>query len=144
MGTHIISQNVGWTPWSRLYLSVGFDYVLSNLKTPAADLTQAVQYGQNDYWTLNFSSGIVLDSKTDLNLGYFFYQSDNYQDNSLDGVPLGASATEHGVTAMIVRRINKNLRLNLRYAYYNYDDILSGGHNNFEAHVVSSSLQYRF
>lgn len=142
--SHILGENVGWTPWSRLGLQVGFNYVLSDTETPTADLTQAILNAQNNYWTVNFNASVVLDDKTDLNLGYFYYQSDNYQDNSLAGLPLGASADEHGITAMLTRRISENLRVNLKYGFYRYDDVLSGGNNNYEAHVFYTSLQYRF
>ena len=98
----------------------------------------------NNYWTLNFNSTLVLDQKTDLNVGYFYYQSNNYWDRSLDGLPLGAEAQEHGVTALLTRRLRPNLRLNLRYAFFTYEDVLSGGHNDYDAHVLFSSLQYRF
>jgi len=135
---------VSWAPWSRLYLQVGFNYVLSDTRTPTSDYTQALLNAQNNYWTLNFSSGFVLNEKTDLNLGYFFYQADNYQDNSAFGLPLGAAAEEHGITAGLVRRISKNLRLTLKYAYYHYEDGTFGGNQDYYAHMLYSSLRYRF
>jgi hypothetical protein len=144
MQSQILAQDVSWAPWSRLYLQVGFNYVLSDTKTPTSDYTQAILNSQNNYWTLNFSSGFVLNEKTDLNLGYFFYQADNYQDNSAFGLPLGAAAEENGITATLVRRISKNLRLTLKYAYYNYEDGTFGGNQNFYAHMIYSSLRYRF
>ena len=144
MTSHIIAQDISWSPWSRLYLQAGFNYVLSETETPASDYTQAILDAQNNYWTLNFSSGLVLDDKTDLNVGYFYYQADNYQDNSAFGLPLGAAGQEHGVTATLVRRISKNLRLTCKYGYYQYDDGTYGGNRDYDAHVVYSSLQYRF
>src|SRR5262249_20860157 len=103
MTSHILAQDVSWTPWSRLYLQAGFNYFLSETKTPTSDYTQAILNAQNNYWTLNFSSGFVLNDKTDLNLGYFYYQADNFEDNSSVGLPLGAGAEEHGVTATLLR-----------------------------------------
>lgn len=144
MTSHIIAQNISWSPWSRLYLQVGFNYVLSKTETPASDFTQAILDAQNNYWTLNFSSGLVLDDKTDLNLGYFYYQADNYRDNSSVAVPYGAGAEEHGITATLVRRLTKNLRLTLKYGYFHYDDVTSGGNKNYQAHMLFSGLQYRF
>jgi hypothetical protein len=144
MTSHILAEDVSWAPWSRLYLQVGFNYVLSETKTPASDFTQAILNAQNNYWTLNFSSGLVLDDKTDLNLGYFYYRADNYQDNSTVGLPLGAGAEEHGVNATLSRRLTKNLRLSLRYGYYHYDDETFGGHQDYFAHVIYTSLRYRF
>jgi len=144
MTSHILSADAGWIPWSRLSLQAGFDYVLSETKTPASDATTAILNAQNNYWTVNFSSSLVLDDKTDLNLDYFYYQADDYQNNSDVGLPLGTGAREHGVTATLTRRINPHLRVNLKYSYYNYQDALTGGNSNFEGHLIFASLQYRF
>jgi hypothetical protein len=144
MVSHILSQNVSWAPWSRLYLQAGFNYVLSDTKTPAADFTQAVLDAQNNYWTLNFNAGFVLDNKTDLNLGYSYYRADNYEDNSPFGVPYGAGAEQHGVSVSLGRWLTPKMRLTVRYGYYNYRDETFGGNYNYDAHVVSSSIQYRF
>lgn len=144
LNSHIIAQNATWTPWSRLSLQAGFNYVLSTTHTPATDYTQAVLDAQNNYWTLNFNSTLVLDDKTDLNLGYFYYRADDYQDNSVIGVPLGAGAEEHGATAMISRRLTPHVRANLKYGYFRYTDQLSGGHDDSEAHLIYASMQYRF
>jgi hypothetical protein len=142
--SHILAQDVSWTPWSRLYLQAGFNYVLSETKTPASDYTQAILPAQNDYWTLNFTSGLVLDDRTDLKVSYFYYQADNYQNNSLYGVPYGAGEEQHSITATLTRRITKNIRWALKYGYSHYTDQTFGGHRDFDAHLVYSSLQYRF
>ena len=144
MTSHIIGQDVSWSPWSRLYLQAGFNYVLSETKTPASDVTQAILAAQNNYWTLNFNSGLVLDNKTDLKLGFFYYRSDDYTDNSAAGVPYGAGAEEYGVTATLVRRITDHIRVTLKYGFSQYTDAAFGGHQDFCAHLVYSSLQYRF
>ena len=144
MTSHIFAQNVSWAPLSRIYFQVGFNYVLSETETPTSDSTQAILDAQNNYWTLNFNSGLVLDNKTDLNLGYTYYSADNYTDNSIDGLPLGSGAEEHGITATIVRRISERVRVSVRYGYYHSEDELYGGNNDYDAHVLFSSLQYRF
>lgn len=144
MTSHIIGANLNWVPLSRLGLQFGANYVFSETATPASDVTRAILDSQNNYWTLNANASVVLDQKTDLNLGYFYYRSDNFQNNALEGLPLGAEASEHGVTALLTRRLRPNLRLNLRYAFFNYDDVLSGHHNDYQAHALFSSLQYRF
>lgn len=144
MQSHIIGQDVSWVPWSRLSLQAGFNYVLSKTKTPASDATAAILNAQNNYWTVNFSSSFVVDDKTTFNVNYFYYQADDYQDDSGAGVPLGAGSYEHGVTAMLTRQINPHLRFNLKYGYYNYADALTGGNGNFQAHLIFASMQYRF
>ena len=143
MHSHIIGQNASWTPLNWLGLQAGFNYVLSTTETPASSYTQSVLNSQNNYWTVNFNSSFVLDDKTDLDVGYFYYYANDYQ-NPADGLALGAGGKEHSVTATLVRRITKNLRLNLKYAYTHYDDMTSDGHYSYDAHLIYSSLQYRF
>jgi len=144
MRSHIFAQDVSWTPWSRLNLQAGLNYVWSTTTTPASDYTQAVLDAQNNYWTVNFSSTFVVDDKTDLNLGYLYYRADNYEDNSSFGVPYGAGAEEHSVSAGITRRIRNNIRLFLRYGYHHYADETFGGNADYHAHVVSCTVRYLF
>jgi hypothetical protein len=149
MTSHIFAQNVSYVPWSRLSLQAGFNYVVSETEAGSSAVrratgTRALLNAENNYWTFNFNSTLVLDNKTDLNLGYFYYESNNYHDNSIDGLPLGAESSEHGVTALLTRRLTENLRLKMRYAFFHSEDVLSGGNNDFDAHVLFTSLQYRF
>ena len=144
MTSHIIAQDVNWSPWSRLYLQAGFNYVLSETKTPASDVTAAILAAQNNYWTLNCTSGLVVDNKTDLKVGLFYYRADDHTDNSVAGVPYGAGAEEYGVTATIVRRLTDHIRVSLKYGFSQYNDGAFGGHQDFCSHLVYSSLQYRF
>lgn len=146
MRTHNLGMNASWTPLNRLSLQAGFNYVISKTKTPAsaeAAATQAILDAQNNYWTVNFDSDLVLDQKTDLNIGYFYYRADDYQP-PVDGVPFGAGAEEHSVTATLTRRITNNLRWSLKYAFTHYDDSASAGQFSYDAHLIYSSLQYRF
>ena len=144
MYTQSIGQNVNWTPLDWLGLQTGFNYVLSTTKTPASDYTQAVLDAQNNYWTVNFNSDFVLSDKTDLNIGYFYYRAADSQNQIVGGLPLGTDADEHSVTATLVHRIGRNLRLNLKYAFTHYEDSASAGNFNYDAHVIFASLQYRF
>ncbi|HOX55557.1 MAG TPA: hypothetical protein P5205_05855 [Candidatus Paceibacterota bacterium] len=144
MTSHIIAQDITWTPWSRLYLQAGLNYVWSETKTPASDYTEAIVNAQNNYWTLTLASGLVLDDKTDLRISYLYYRADNYDNLELDGVSYGAGAEEHSVTATLTRRIGKHIRWNLRYGFSHYTDALYGENRDFDAHLVYTSLQYRF
>ncbi len=143
MATHNFGQNASWTPLNWLCLQAGFNYVISETETPASAATESILNAQNNYWTVNFNSSFVLDEKTDLNLGYFYYRADDYQP-PVDGVPFGAGAEEHSLTATLTRRITKNLRWNLKYAFTHYEDSASAGNFNYNAHIIYTSLQYRF
>jgi hypothetical protein len=142
--SHIIGQDASWTPWSRLYLQAGVNYVLSQTKTPGLNDYQAILPAQNDYWTVNATSGLVLDDKTDLKLSFFYYLADDYQNNSLDGVPYGSGQETYAITAMLTRWISKNIRWSLKYGFSHSESDTFGGHQNFDAHLLYSSLQYRF
>jgi len=145
MHSHILGQNLSWTPLNWLSLQAGANYVISETRTPASDYTQAILNSQNNYWTINFNTDFVLDDKTDLNLGYYYYRAADGQ-NSIgsNGLPLGTDTLENSVTATLTRRITKNLRWNLRYAFTRYEDLASAGGYNFDAHILFTSMQYRF
>ena len=144
MISHVIAQDVSWVPWSRLSLQAGFNYVLSTTKTPASDATAAILNAQNNYWTVNFSSGLVLDDKTDLNLNYFYYQADDYRTTPSSASHWAPARVNTASRPRSPGASTRILRLNLKYGYYNYKDALVGGTGNFEAQMVSASLQYRF
>lgn len=144
MTSHIIAGDASWSPWSRLSLTAGINYVLSETKTPASDYTQAILNAQNNYWTVNFSSDFVVDDKTDLNVSYYYYRADDYNNYAAVGLPYGAGTEEHAVTAEIVKRLTENLRLSLKYGFYHYTDETSGGNNDFDSHLILATMQYRF
>jgi hypothetical protein len=147
---HMITESINWNPLARLYLQADFSYVLDQTDTPASSIdlipntSPTVLNFQNDYWTVSASVGYLLNDKTDLHVGYSYYHANDFVDNALVAVPYGMGATEQTVTANIGRQLTKRVRLLLQYTYYNYDDVTSGGHNNYEAHSIFSSLHFRF
>ncbi len=143
MTSHIGSGSVSWTPWARLYLQGSLSYVFDRTETPATALA-AIQNAENDYWTAQTTLGVMCDNKTDLELQYVFYRADNYADNAAEGLPLGAGAEEHGVTAGLVRRLSPRMQLSLRYGYFTSRDELYGGQRDYDVHLVYSTLRYRF
>jgi hypothetical protein len=99
---------------------------------------------RNDYWTVTSSFGYIIDDRTDFYADYSFYCANDYFKNAVVAVPYGLGATEHAASATLTRQLTKNMRLLLRYGYFNYRDELSGGHNNYQAHSLYSGLQVRF
>jgi hypothetical protein len=79
-----------------------------------------------------------------LQLQYTYYRANDFQDNSAFGLPYGADAREHGVTATIIRRINERMRVTLKYGFFDGQDYTAGQHNDYRAHLIYSSLHYRF
>jgi len=142
--SHIISGNVSWTPLSRLYLQAGVNYVTDETDTPAQELTQSVAGSENNYWTAHCGAGFVLDDKTDLTAEYHYYRADNHVDDSAFGLPYGAGLEEHGVTASVVRRLSRRVQVSLKYGFFTSHDETSGGNNDFDSHLLYSTVQYRF
>jgi hypothetical protein len=147
---HVISESLTWNPLPRFYLQANASYVLNQTETPANDIELIPGQGptvvnfRNDYWTVTSGIGYIIDDKTNLYADYSFYCANDYFKNALVAVPYGLGATEHTVSATVTRQLNKNMRLLFRYGYFDYTDVTSGGHNNYRAHSLYSSLQIRF
>jgi hypothetical protein len=142
--SHIAGASLSWVPLARLYLQGNLNYVFDRTETPVSDITSAVLDARNDYWTASLVAGLALDNKTDLTGSYFFYRADNYVDNSAVGLPFDSGDEEHGFSAAISHQLSSRVRCSLRYAYFTSNDFTAGGRRDFDAHLIQSSLQYRF
>ncbi len=147
---HVISESLNWNPLPRFFLQANFSYVLNQTDTPANDINLDPQTSptvvnfRNDYWTVTSGIGYVIDDKTDFFADYYFYCANDYLKNAVVAMPYGMGATESTISATVTRKLSKNTRLLLKYGYSNYRDVTSGGHNNYQAHSLFSSLQIRF
>ncbi len=147
---HVITESITWNPLTRLYLQVDVAYVLNQTDTPANNInlipntSPTVVNFRNDYWTVTSGAGYVIDDKTDFHTDFSFYCANDYFKNAGVAVPYGLGATEYTASASITRQLTKQMRLLLRYGYFDYRDVTSGGHNNYQAHSIYSGLQYRF
>jgi predicted porin len=129
-----------------MYLQASGSYTLDQLFSPADNLVpDRIQVSKNDYYTASGTIGFALTPKMDLTATYSYYLADNYNPGIfLTGLPLGASLEQHTVGASVVYRFSKRMQLTTRYAYLTSSDESSGGNNDFQAHLVSSTLRFRF
>ena len=147
---HVITESINWNPLARLYLQGDLSYVLNQTETPASSIdlfpntSPTVVNFRNDYWTLTLGGGYIINDKTDLHAQYTFYRANDYFKNSGVALPYGMGATEHTASATLTRQLNPQVRLLLSYTYFDYSDETFGGHNNYRAHSIFSSLQFRF
>lgn len=147
---HVISEAITWSPLARFFLQTNFSYVFNQTDTPANNIELVPGGGatvvnfRNDYWTVTSGAGYIIDDKTNLYTDFSFYCANDYFKNAGVAVPYGLGATEYTASASITRQLTKQMRLLLRYGYFNYRDVTYGGHNNYEAHSVYSGLQFRF
>lgn len=145
---HIVSQNLTWVPWSRLFLQGSFSYALDATTTPASTITGTaaglVSDARNDYWQATAAVTFVVDDKTDLQASYFYYRANNFINNSGLSTPYGTSANDHTVNVGITRNFSKTVRGSLSYGYFRHRDETSGGLDSYDAHLVFSTITYRF
>lgn len=147
ISSHIISETITWTPVPRWYLQGSVNYVIDQTDTPASTpfgATNVVLNFANNYWTGSALSGYALTEKTDLEAQYFYYKSDNFSDNSQFGMPYGAAAEEQIISGGFTQRLRPNLRWSLKYAYFNSRDITSGRNEDYDGHLVYTSMRYLF
>lgn len=148
MMVHIVSESITWTPLARLYLQANVNYAWNRTETPASDATGAganmVTESRNDYWNFNQIVGWALAEKTDLQLQYSHYRASDFMDNSSSSTPYGAGVEENSVTATLKHDLSSGMQVALKYGFYMNRDEASGGNNDYDAHLVSSSMNYRF
>lgn len=144
----IITESISWNPFTRWFVQANASYVKDSLDTPATTLTGAaggrVQVSDNDYLNLGFNTGYALDDRTDIYADYSYYRADNFIDNSANSLGYGSGATEHLASLTLVRRLNPQTVVTLKYAYADSDDATSGGFNSYTAHLFYGKVQYRF
>jgi hypothetical protein len=145
---HIFNQSISWAPFARLYLQGSVSYAIEHTDSPAVIFTGSasnlVQNAENDYWNASAVVGYALTRSTDIQAEYSYYRADNYVDNSAVGLPYGAGAEQHGVTATVINRLWKNFIWKLQYGFFAGHDQTSGARNDYQAHVAYSSWQYFF
>jgi hypothetical protein len=119
--------------------------VLNETDTPADQQAGAlVQDMKNNYWNATVTIGYALSDKTDIQVNYFYYRADDFEDNSLVSQPYGSDAEENAVTVTLTHEFSKNIRGTLRYGFFNNRNETYGGRNDYDAHLLATSLQYRF
>ncbi len=148
INAHILSETITWSPLPRLYIQGSVHYVRNETDTPADQLVPnlpvLVLDMRNDYWNGTITVGYALGDKTDLQVSYFYYRADDFQDNSSVSQPYGADAEEQAVTAVLSHEFSRNIIGKLRYGYFSNRTDAYGGVHNYDAHVLGASLQYRF
>jgi hypothetical protein len=145
--SHIFSQSFSWSPLARLYLQCSASLVLEQTDTPvdeALGANQAVLDSEQNYWNGTFSVGYAFTENTDVQGQYFYYRADNYVNNAAFSQPYGVGAEEHGVSVTLQHRFNPRLTGRLRYGFYRSQNETEGGRNDYDAHMIYSSVTYLF
>jgi hypothetical protein len=147
--SHIVSQNISWSPLARLYTQGSISYARQHTDTSASVFTGGaaglVQDAENDYWNASVMIGYILTERADIQGQYFYYRANNYDTGEASvSLPYGAGAEQQGVTVTFKQQLLKNLIWKLQYGFFTGHDETSGGHNDYNAHLAYTSMQYLF
>lgn len=142
--SHRVSGSVSWVPLARLYVQARGSTITDRTESPVSDITDSIADSSNDYWTATGILGYALSNDVDLQGSYTYYRADNFSDLGLAGQPYGAGREEQWVMTTLTWQMNPRVRWTARYGYGTSEDELSGGNNDFDAHLLQASMQYRF
>ncbi|HEJ83022.1 MAG TPA: hypothetical protein ENO25_00505 [Desulfobacteraceae bacterium] len=139
----IYNIGVTATPIPSVYLTGLFSYW--DINSESFDNESATVTGYDgDLYSFIGTAGWAVDKKTDLTLEYLFSRSDNFQNSSADGLPLGIDNIRHGFSLGCSRRLNDKVQAQFQYGFYRYDEDSNGGADNYKAHLLGAGLEFRF
>lgn len=148
MTSHILSGTMTWQPLPWMWLRSSLSYAQSQTDTPVDRIggpaSPIFPDFDNDYVTASVATGAALDAHTDAELLYHFYMADNDHDVSAYGQPYGADAQEHGIAVRVKRRFTDSTSVGLGYGYFNNDEGFAGGNYDYDAHVVTTSVEFTY
>ena len=139
----IYSINLTVTPGRRLYLSTSFSYsdtrTVSGINNYPAVAPSIVAPYEGDIYSVLVSARYSLNKLTDLNASYAWSKA-NYQQDNLEGLPLGIVYDRNAVWVGLTRRFTKNLTGRIQYAFTTYNEPSSADVNNYRANAVLCSM----
>jgi hypothetical protein len=140
---HVYNLHVTVTPLTRLYLTGLFSY--RDVRSSSFDngIPSVIDY-EGDVFVFIGTAGYAFDEKTDLSAHYLYTRSDNFADNSADGLPLGIDNRRQGLAVGISRKVTKTIEAGLRYGFYTYEEHSNGGVNDYRAHLIGARGSVRF
>lgn len=121
----------------------------NRINTIVSDLTadgqkNIILESKNDYVSANITSALAISDIFDIEAQYFYYEADNFVDNSEVGLPYGTGAKENGVSAGVVWHTNTALLWSIRYYHFSNRDETFGSLENYDLDLLYLGVQYRF
>ncbi|MDP2137303.1 MAG: hypothetical protein Q8J74_05570 [Candidatus Didemnitutus sp.] len=154
---HSISETIDWTPNAQSYAQLNGTIVFNTIQTiypragvvPASgtnvayDANKIVQNSNNNYVTMSFLYGVVLNAATDLQTQVTYYRADN-DDSALASMtmPYGVMARDYMFTVGIKRKLSEKMVLNAKAGYRDSQNDTTGGNTNFKGPIAYVSFDY--
>ncbi len=130
------------TPHPRVYIDASFSYQ-PNKTTTANSGNPALPPYKGDTYSAEVSGTYVLSQTTDFTLTGIFSDADYGQRSSTLITPVDIRYQQYGLMAGLNRRFTKNLSGGLQYGFNYYHEPSSGDANDFRAHTVFATINYR-
>lgn len=140
--SQIYSINAILTPHPRVYIDASFSYQ-PNKTTSANSGYPALPPYKGDTYTADLNGTYVLSQSTDFTVTGIFSDADYSQRATIATVPVDIEYQEYAVLVGLNRHFNKNVSAGLQYGFNYYHEPSSGNANDFRAHTVFATLNYR-
>jgi hypothetical protein len=131
-----------FTPHPRLYFAGTFSYEPSRTRSANSGSPTVGPY-HGDTYSADASGTYVLSQNTDFSIGWTFSEASYAQKKGLTVVPVDIRYQEHGVEAALTRQFGKNVSGRLQYSFNYYHEPSSGEANDFRAHTIFATLNFR-
>jgi hypothetical protein len=146
--SHVLGGTVTWNPVEWWWTRTGVNYVRSETNTAVDNYDTPVGafLGKfdNDYVMTTIASGVALDAMTQLELGYNWIGAHNYSDTSALAQPFGSHFDEHDAGFKVTRQLSDTTRVAGGYSYVNYDEAFAGGTWDYDAHIITTSVEFEY
>lgn len=138
MNSHVFTYDVNFQPLDKLFLNLGFSQQLAQTRTPAAGASAvALPWFNADVSTVLSSASYAANEDLSYTGTFSYSWSDNFNDFSSTGLPLGISNTYYNLDlSSKYAPKNQSYSIEPHYAYYNYQSDDNSDLSNYSAHVA--------
>ena len=141
--SRFVGMGVVSTPWRRLSLSGNVRYTDSRTAAFANKVTSVVPY-EGHIWSALAGATWVLSEAAEVHMLYSYSSSDYAQNNLAGGYPAGIEYTRQAIEAGVTRRFQRGISASLQYGYYRYREPTGGTANDYDAHAVFATLNWKW
>ncbi|MFO7964058.1 MAG: hypothetical protein R6U50_09080 [Desulfobacterales bacterium] len=140
---NIYNLSATLTPGPGLYVTGFLSYQDICSKSFDNGSGAVVDY-EADIYSFFGTAGWAVGKTTTLTLDYRYTLSDNVNTDTGRGLPLGTDNRRHGFTLAWSHRFSEQVRAQIRYGLYTFDDDGNGGIDDYTAHLLGAGLELAF
>ena len=160
---HMLSESIDWTPTPQVYLQLNGTATFNVISTvyPRAGLTPAtvtaaglvtanafdtnrvLQNSDNNYYTVGFITGFVVDKQTDAQVQLNYYRADN--GNAILApltMPYGVAVKDTSITVGLKHKFSDKWIGNAKIGYFDSANDTTGGMTNYHGPLAYVSFDH--